>query len=196
MRTIETKLYKFEELTKEAQQTAIEKHNYINVEYFDWYESTVEMFKENTKDFEVEKVYFSGFYSQGDGAMFEYSEISQDLMNEAIDNLLLPEYKKNAMIKESIFSAKGTHQGHYSHEKCCYHNLNFEANDSEHENINDLFYTHHIELENFVTEKYEEIAKQLYRELESENDYLTGEEAIKETLIANEYEFTEDGVIH
>lgn len=196
MRTIETKVYNFEELSKEAQQKAIEKYSYINVEYFDWYESTIEVFKEQTKDFEVDKVYFSGFYSQGDGAMFEYSDISKELFAEAVNSLKLPNYKKSAMIKGGYFSGSGSHSGHYSHEKCCYHNLNFEANDCEHDNINDLFYTYHRELEDYITEKYESIARQLYRELESENDYLTSEEAIKETLIANEYEFTEEGVIH
>lgn len=196
MKTIEIKLYKFEELTKEAQQKTIEKYYAINVEYYDWYTPTTEQFKDMTKDFEVEKVYFSGFASQGDGAMFEYSGVTQELFDSAIDSLKLPNYKKSAMKLSGCFSAKGTHQGHYSHEKCCYHVMDFEPIYDNRDNINELFDTHHIELEEYITEKYEEIAKQLYRELESENDYLTSEEAIKETLIANEYEFTEDGVIH
>lgn len=196
MRTIETTLYKFEELTKDLQSKAIEKYYSINVEFYDWYSNTVEQFKDTTTLFEVEKVYFSGFSSQGDGAMFEYNEISQELFNSAIDSLKLPNYKKSAMKLSGCFSAKGTHQGRYSHEKCCYHVMDFEPMYDNRDNINELFDTHHIELENYITEKYEELAKQLYRELESENDYLTSEEAIKETLIANEYEFTEDGAIH
>jgi hypothetical protein len=33
----------------------------------------------------------------------------------------------------------------------------------------------------------------IYRTLEKEYDYMTSEEAIKETIIANDYEFTKDG---
>jgi hypothetical protein len=36
----------------------------------------------------------------------------------------------------------------------------------------------------------------LYLTLEKEYEYLTSEETIKESLIANEYDFTEDGKIY
>jgi hypothetical protein len=35
--------------------------------------------------------------------------------------------------------------------------------------------------------------KWIYRQLEREYDYLTSDEAIAESIIANEYEFTEEG---
>ncbi len=41
MRTVRTKVYKFDELSKEAQQKAIERLSDINVDY-DWWQSTYE----------------------------------------------------------------------------------------------------------------------------------------------------------
>ena len=41
----------------------------------------------------------------------------------------------------------------------------------------------------------DELRHYFWNELNEEYEYLTGKEAIKETLIANEYEFTQDGKI-
>jgi len=51
----------------------IEKHRQINVECMDWWECVYENFKERMAKvgIEVDKIYFSGFWSQGDGACFE-----------------------------------------------------------------------------------------------------------------------------
>ena len=195
MRTIETKIYTFNELSDEAKQKAIEKYYYTNVEYHDWSEWIREDFISQTKDFEVDNVLFSGFHSQGDGAMFEYSSISQELFNEAINSLNIPNYKKSAMIKGGYVNAKGNQLGHYFHEKSCNHIFDFETNNCDHDNIGDLFYDNSIELESFVTNSYEDIAKELYRSLEKSYEYLTSEESITETLVENEYEFTEEGNI-
>ena len=45
MRTIRTKVYKFDELSEQAKQVAIEEHRDINVDW-DWYEPMFEGFKE------------------------------------------------------------------------------------------------------------------------------------------------------
>lgn len=200
MRTKEIELFKFEELSEEAQQKTIEKLYDINVDH-EWYDFVVEDFIDNDeevrKHFEPTKVYFSGFYSQGDGAMFEYDFITDKLVDEAIDNLKikhkLAQFKINAMKKAKDFSGKGQHSGHYSHEKCCSHILEFGAYPTELENIEDLFALYHEDIEDFIIDKYEDIAKDLYRRLEKEYDYLTSEEVIKETIVANEYEFLIDG---
>lgn len=196
MRTIEIKLYKFNELSEEAKKNAIEKLHDINVNSSFWHECIVDMFKEDTQKFEVEKVYFSGFWSQGDGAMFEYSGISQELFEEAIDSLKIDNYKKNAMKKAGIFSVKGKQQGCYYHEKSCNHIMYFENNDVLHENIDSLFYEFHSELEDFIEDKYIELARELYNKLENEYEYQTSEEAIIETIECNDYEFTEEGEIY
>ncbi len=196
MRTIKTpdfQVMTFDELTPESKEKAVEQFRQINVEDYEWWDSIYEMFKEDTTEFDVEKIYFSGFWSQGDGAMFEYSGISEELVHEAIDSLDISKYKREAMKSEVVFSAKGTHRGHYCHERSCHHIMYFEVNDIDRENIDQLFYEHHVELEDFIEERYRDLAHKLYRSLEEDYEYLTNEEAIIETIIANEYEFHIDG---
>ena len=197
MKTIEIKTYSFEELSKEAQAKVIEAKNTINVDDNFWFEHIKDHFlsedHEVAKYFEVTNMYFSGFWSNGDGAMFEYDGLTDTLLHEAIDSLKLPKYKKQAMKQIGIASGKGTHSGHYYHERSCYHALYFECDSIEYENIDKLFYDYHTELEEYVEEKYRDFARELYADLEKEYDYFTSEEVIKETIIANDYEFTADG---
>ena len=191
--TITYKIFKFDELSDEAKEKALETCRDYNVDGDFWHDYTTEDFAETTTKFDVDKVYFSGFWSQGDGAMFEYSGISQELINEAIDSLTLPNWKKNAMKMESSFSANGKHSGHYHHENSCQHNLSFEGDNSDHENICDLFDLYHDDLEEFIIEEYKDIARELYRTLEKDYEHRTSDEAVQETIEANEYEFNEDG---
>jgi hypothetical protein len=44
-----------------------------------------------------------------------------------------------------------------------------------------------------VTEAIRELARWLYRQLQSEYDHLTSDESIEEGIIVNEYTFTEGG---
>ena len=44
-----------------------------------------------------------------------------------------------------------------------------------------------------VTDALRDLANWLYRQLEQEYDYLTSDEDVDETLIANGYSFTEEG---
>jgi hypothetical protein len=72
MRTIRTKVYKFDELSEQAKQVAIEENRDINVDW-DWYEPMFEGFKEQLEEvgfYDVD-IFFRGFYSQGDGASFD-----------------------------------------------------------------------------------------------------------------------------
>jgi len=74
MRTFieEVKVYKFNELSDEAKQKAIENLHDLNTSY-DWDQFITDDFKEkmNAIGFVVSNTYFSGFWSQGDGACFE-----------------------------------------------------------------------------------------------------------------------------
>ena len=47
--------------------------------------------------------------------------------------------------------------------------------------------------ESIVTDALRDLANWLYRQLEQEYDYLTSDEAVDETLIANGYTFTDEG---
>lgn len=67
MSEIET-AYKWEELSQTAKDKA--RHHYIENFTYDWWDSVYEMAKEDglEKGFRIDDIYFSGFWSQGDGA--------------------------------------------------------------------------------------------------------------------------------
>jgi len=199
MRTITQtiNLFKFEELTEELQQKVIEKNRDINTD-FDWHESIFEYFKEdNEKYFDIKNIYFTGFWSQGDGAMFEYSGINENLLNEAIESLNLPKWKKQILSTQICISGKGVQRGHYYHENSCDHTIYIEDNNNGYyQNIYDLIDLYSSDIEDFIITKYKDICQDLYKNLENEHDYLQSDEVIKETLICNDYDFTEEGDIY
>ena len=199
MKTITTTVYSFNELSEDAKQKAIESNYYINVGH-EWFDYIIDEFKHNEKDFNVDKVYSSGFHSQGDGAMFEYDGISDDLKDEFIDNLNLSPMRTNWLKNNTSVSAKGNQSGHYYHEKSCSHSIYWEIDNGDlHRSTNfykwlerwlesfaDMF-------ENFVISRYEDKCIELYSKLSHSYDYLTSDEEIEDTIIANDLEFYEDG---
>ena len=197
MKTIEIKVYSFDELSKQAKAKAIENNNEINI-HEDWYEYIYEDFISLNKDFEIDRIYFSGFWSQGDGAMFEYSGISDSLKDEFIDSLDLSPMRKQWLLGNIYVSGKGKQSGHYCHEKSCSHSIYWEVDNGDlHYNAQPLFYEwlerFAEDFEDFVISKYEDQANELYSNLSHSYDYLTSEDAIEETIIANDLEFYEDG---
>ena len=197
MRVLETKVYTFDELSEEAKEKAIEKNRYMNVEYWLWYHDIYDTFKEKYSSlFEITNMYFSGFHSQGDGAMFEYGGITDKLIDEFIEQLQLTPLRKK-IVKEAIhFSGSGKHKGYYHNEHCCSHSFYVESQydlETYHKNIQEFIDNIAMEFEAFIEDKYIDLAKELYQSLEDEYEWYTSDKSIKEHLIENEYEFTENG---
>jgi hypothetical protein len=196
--TTVTKLFKFEELTPEAQEKAIEANRTVNVEYSDWHECTIDQFKEaaTEKGFEVGNVYFRGFWSQGDGAMFEYSRLDNTLRVEFIKSLNLSPMRESWLVDNTCISGSGSQKGLYHHEKSCSHSIYWEVDNGDlHWSTN--FYKW-IEsfgpaFEEFIIELYEDLCHQLYKSLEKEYEYYTSEEHLREYFVEMDWEFTEEG---
>lgn len=180
MRTVEQKIYLFEELSEEAKQRVIDDYRYINVEYDDWWSDTYEMFKEECEDIgiDVTDIKFSGFASQGDGASFGgnienidkfLKHIGIDLLNNVSD-LLTIEFVRDVW--------------NYCHKYTCSTYVRFD-DDIETKVLDDIEYK--------VEELRQELCDKLYKYLENSYDYLTSDEAIEEALVGTEYEFYEDG---
>jgi len=190
--TIEYK--KFNDWDIETQTKILEKYQDINTD-FEWWEPTIETIVtalELLGWYDV-KVYFSGFYSQGDGAQFNgrYSynkgaltQVKKDYpkwkeLQDFAEQLQLIQkrnfYGIHAIIKQN---------GRYSHENCTSFYI-------EHDKQNDLC----IETEQKFIECCKDFMKNIYSVLEEECDYLTSEAVVKDTLINNEYEFNELGEI-
>lgn len=196
MRTIEQKIYSFTELSEAVQKKVIEDNYSINVHH-EWYEYIYEDFIEKNKYFEVDNIYFSGFCSQGDGAMFEYSSIKQELVDEFIDSLELSPMRRQWLENNICVSGKGKHRGHYYHENCCSHSIYWEVDNGDLDwtsNFYQWLESFAEDFEDFVVDRYRDLARDLYRRLEEEHDYLTSEDCIRESLV--DYEFYEDGEIY
>jgi hypothetical protein len=194
MRTISIDMFTFNELSDEAKQVAINNNREINVDY-EWWDFTYEDFIENSV-FDIDNIYFSGFYSQGDGAMFEYSSIPDKLKIDFVNQLKLSSMRKNWLLNNVHVSGNGKHRGYYYHENSCSHNIYWEVDNGDlhwETNFYQWLESFADDFEDYVISLYKDECRKLYRELERGYDYLTSDEAVAETLILNEYEFTEDG---
>ena len=60
-------------LPDEVKTRVLEEYKDFNTAGFEWWDSVYESFKEDMRNIgvEVDRMYFSGFWSQGDGACFE-----------------------------------------------------------------------------------------------------------------------------
>jgi hypothetical protein len=190
-RVIETKVYKFEELSKEAKEKAREWFRERGFDY-DWYDGVEEDFKTICKIVGITdvKIYFSGFYSQGEGACFEGSyHYAKDSVKKLME--YAPQDKELHRIVKELrelqrryfyrLEARVKHSGHYYHKYCT--------------NI-DVYYgddAPNSEAEGYLKELLRALMGWLYRTLEKEYNYLNSDEQVDETIKINEYEFTEDG---
>lgn len=194
MRTIETKVYTFDELSDEAKQVALDRHREINA-YDGWWEPIYEGLHDRAEQagFEVEDIYFSGFWSQGDGAMFTYKDFNENMLKGFVAQLDLSDADKVIILSQADTCGKGIHRGHYYHEKSCDHYSTLDSTNPDWEYATDLIEGLDGAFENYVTEVYEDLCGQLYNSLHSYYDELTSDEYVAEMLIENEYEFTENG---
>jgi hypothetical protein len=198
---METKIvetYKFDELSEEIQNKLIEKNRYINVEFWEWYDDVYDQYIEKIENigFEDVKIYFSGFYSQGDGAMFEYGSINEKILNSFLDQTSLTE-KRKQLIKDNIYiSSKGTQRGNYYHENSCYHDTYFEINSTslyDYPTLYNWLLSYERDFEYYVEVTYKDICKSLYKDLELEYEYLTSAEVVKDVLNSYNHDYLIDG---
>jgi len=191
--TVVYKIFKFDELSKEVQEKVLDKNRHWNVEFFDWWCNVYDDYKERLEavGFEDPKIWFSGFSSQGDGACFDATVDSEKLVKFFIE-AGHDKYKKLLRIAyNNIQITINSHGSNYSHERCRY--INLELNN----------YRECPRLEKLVNEFEEDVeqlrldfSREIYRSLETDYEWLTSDECVKESLEANEVEFKEDGSIY
>lgn len=169
MKIIATKVFKFEELTESAQETAISNLYDINVDY-EWWETVC-------MDAEDIGLKLTGFdIGRGNYCNGEWIEDGAETARKIMENHGpdCETYKDAA-----IFLA----------------NYDKIMNDAEKDEEGEMLFE--LDVEEEIEELEDEFLKTLLEDyriiLSKEYDYLTSDEAIKETIIANEYDFTEDG---
>lgn len=184
----------------EISESMVEKYRHYSVEHIGWWDATCEDFKEQMAQcgIGVGRMYFSGFWSQGDGACFE-GRI--DDMQLFLDTHFKP-HEYTAIRK--LVGHGGTiyceveHSGHYYyHENCTC----FEIGGDSFSNCLDTPTTTHeqvvealdsvlanemIDFEEASIAIFKGYMKKLYRDLEKEYYYLTSDEAVKEAIVDNE----------
>jgi hypothetical protein len=198
MKTIEIKLYKFEELSKEAQQTAIEKHRDSNNEFSDRADFISEDCNEQIKNagFENPKVIFSLNYCQGDGLSFSADSYNK-LEELFIKHLGKGKEKTAKLLVENCEIKITSNNGHHCYASKSDIDLSLDAYGSS-INVTD---TDRIDkVVGAVLEDLEDIYMNLCKELEKNGyehiEYENSDEFIKEEIEGNEYDFTEDGKMY
>lgn len=198
--TITTTVYRFDELSKEAKETA--RTWWKDGMCYEWwdsvYEDAVEIGKIlgihiGEKESHGTAIYFSGFSCQGDGASFDgryyYAKKSRDkirsyapndkILHDMADDLLDAQRRVG-------YSASATMKlkGRYCHANC----MEVEVDCGER-----YLQTVFDETEEWITERMRDFANWIYRQLEKEYDYITSDEAVDGTIICNDYMFAKEG---
>lgn len=189
---VETEVLKFDELSEEAQETAIERYREGNLDYDWWYYDDAKQ-AAAYMGIEIDDIYFSGFSSQGDGACFEGSYSYQKGGVKAIKDYAPLDTRLHQIAqdlqdiqKKSFYGlhASVKHSGHYYHENCT--DISVERDDYNGNAMTE-------DAEEAIIEALRDFMRWIYKQLEKEYDYLNSDEAIKETIEVNEYEFTAEG---
>jgi len=203
MQIIETKVFTFQELSEKAKKSARDWYREDALSY-EWYGliygdfvDICEILGISLKIRKGSKAYpciwFSGFSSQGDGACYEgsYSYAKDSCakirahapqateLHRIADSLQAAQKANFYQLKASI-----EHSGRYYHAGCM--NIAVERDSPNYQAIAG-------DSEDQVIEALRDLANWLYQALESEHDWLLSDECVDESIIANQYTFTESG---
>lgn len=177
----------------------LEKYRHINVEHNDWYDYEYECFREDmkAKGIDVVRMYFSGFWSQGDGACFEGGFDDVRLFIEShFKDTDYPMIRKLLDEGGSVV-INCNHSGHYYHENCTRFSIGAdelqycmkmptEFHEQVVESMDKKLSVEVTDFESASIEIFKGYMRDLYRRLENEYDGLTSDEAVAEAIIAND----------
>jgi hypothetical protein len=185
----------------------INKHRDINVDY-QWWLGTYDSFRADmlTMGVRVDDIYFSGFWSQGDGACFTGLVIDVTELLRAMEH---PQAEPLGVFLETMgFCQRIEHRGHYYHAGTMHLDtesvecslpadpyFDEESFDEAFEHLGELRLAvfkealkkvDHESLESDILEFLRDKARELYKSLEEEYEYLVSDAAVWETITAND----------
>ncbi len=213
MDTIEQTEFPLDQLSPRAFDRAYEEWR-ADYHHWDWWESVYEMKIEDGKarGFEIQNINFSGFCSQGDGACWQGYILLPEFLDWADtqdphplgkhQSNLLRAAAENKLLETSV---KVASTGNACHEYTMglYYGLTvdtvpdtldkgfFAGMDGQ--AFEDLITPHMGEIETALLEAARDYAREIYKALEEEHEYLTSEESFREQAESNEWLFTEEG---
>jgi hypothetical protein len=165
MRTIEIKLYKFEELSEEVQNKVLDHFRYRQVDY-EWWKSVYE-------DAENVGLKITSFDTDR-GSYCNFDLINS--LEETAEKII----EEHGDVCDTYIAAK---------------KFLAEMNEltSKYEDIEDCPEDEIAELEDEFKSELENCYLKMLRD---EYEYLTSDNSIQEMILANDYEFTEDGTLN
>jgi len=214
--------YTYQQLTDEAKEKVKAWWSEHGI-WDDWYEDTYERFKKEgyALGFVIDKMNFSGFYSQGDGACWSGQvDVATWLKTHTEDSIARDAWC--ALIAEDFcdkhFSIH-TRSNHYSHSNTMtcvgWDWIDVDCSDLENSNhyltdpsifqgmqytelhnlirSTDFPYTDPNDIEQAGFESAKEYADELYERLKTEYEYLTSEKNLIESCEANDWQFNNEG---
>jgi hypothetical protein len=211
MRTIEKTLYKYSELSESAQEKAREWYRsasagdefYAECVYDDAatmadilgidLRQTRKTKMEGSHSYEP-TIYYSGFWSQGDGACFKGDYRYKPGASAAIRQAAPTDTELHriadalqAVQKRYFYALRAscTHPGHYMHSGCM--RVEVEHSQDSYRDIGDA--------ESDITQLMRDFADWIYAQLENAYEWDNSDNVVSENIIANEYEFDDAGNI-
>lgn len=188
-------VYQFYELSDETKEEVLNRYRDINVDS-DWYECIFDAQTERLSKFGFSdvQIFFTGFYSQGDGACFDAeidlsTFIKYKYTGKQQKNMLnvLEVCDLSAIIDKTPFS------NHYSHENARKIRLDIGYYPADkHARIKDSIFKLQEDLESVRHDESQTIYASLWKSYE----YLTSDDCIADAFDANECHFTENGKMY
>jgi hypothetical protein len=206
---IETTVYRLGELADVAKERARAWYRETGFDD-DWYDTVFDDFQRIAEiigirfktrtvrlvggaTFEAPCIWFSGFWSQGDGACWQGTYAYRKSATAEIRSYA-PQDKEIHRIADALqaiqqrnfyqLRAEVGHHGRYCHA------FGMDVAVSRDSPVSQDITA---DAEEIITDALRDLARWLYRQLEQEHDYLSDDEAVDETLLVNGYTFTGEG---
>lgn len=195
MLTVNIECRQIKEWDEATQKKIVEKHRDINVKYDSWYEGTIGWWKEKLEPmgyYDV-NISFSGFWSQGDGASYTgYINMIKWLehQNNPRYSRILKLLKSGALEHSAEIKRDRWHNYVHWNTTSIYHEWAIGGN--SHPNVEALLDA----IEEEVIKDHQSLNKEIYNDLEKDHDGQCTDEAVIDTLEANEYELSAEGKIY
>lgn len=179
MKEVKVNVYHLDELSSSVRETVIYNAGQ-NIVSHDWYTPVVEDFRVEMEKFGLiePESYFSGFYSQGDGACFVCDTIDTDLLIRTLyesgydisEDAVLETKNLNVIIQK----LNNSYARQYDHENTVGAIVNYEG---------DILSEHDVNmLERCITSWVKEKSIEHYKNLEKYYNELTSDEYVSEEL--------------
>ena len=202
MRVIKKEIFKYEELDDRAKDKAKDWYRqFVFNDSCDWefvFEYAVQAADilginiDHRRGSREPAIYFSGFWSQGDGACFEGSyryakgatkKIREYAPQDTELHRIADELQSIQRRNFYKLCARMTHSGRYSHSGCM--DVSVWHYDDQHRDIGDA--------EDDIAQLMRDFADWIYDKLENEYEYQCSDSVVEESIIAKDYEFYDDG---